>query len=188
VHEERDGIGQNYLQSAIRLFKYTKTLGEKAVSQVSGNDIHWRPDEESNSIAIIFKHMSGNMLSRWTDFLTTDGEKEWRDRDTEFVDNIKDMDSLLSIWEKGWNSLFSALEGLTYEDLGKIVYIRNEGHTVLEAIDRQLAHYAYHVGQVVYIAKSIRAESWKTLSVPKGKSRQFNEAKFKMRRRRKYST
>lgn len=188
MSEELEGIGRNYLQSAIRLFKHAKTLGEKAVSQISGDEIHWRPDEESNSIAVIFKHMSGNMLSRWTDLLTTDGEKEWRDRDSEFIDDIKGMDSLLSLWEKGWSCLFSALEDLTHKDLGRIVYIRNEGHTVLEAIDRQLAHYAYHVGQVVYIARSIRAESWKTLSVPRGESKQFNKAKFKLPKRRKHFT
>jgi hypothetical protein len=188
MHEKKDSIGENYLQSAIRLLKYTKNLGEKALSQTSGDEIHWRPDEESNSIAVIFKHMSGNMLSRWTDLLTADGEKEWRDRDKEFIDDIKDMDSLLSLWEKGWSCLFSALEALTEKDLDKIVYIRNEGHTVLEAVNRQLAHYAYHVGQVVYIAKSLRAKSWKTLSVPRGESKQFNAAKFKLPRRRKHFT
>jgi hypothetical protein len=188
LNEKNPSIGSNYLKSAVRLFKYYKTLGEKAILQVKEEEIHWQPDPLSNSIAIIFKHMSGNMLSRWTDFLTTDGEKPWRARDSEFLDDTRDMESLLSCWEKGWNCLFSVLEGLSESDLGKIIYIRNEGHTVLEAINRQLTHCTYHVGQVVHIAKSMRGDCWQSLSVPRGASAAYNREKFSKPRRRKHFT
>lgn len=178
-------IGQNYLRSIMELFQYYKELGDKALAQISDSEIHWRPDDQSNSIAVLVKHMSGNMLSRWTDFLTTDGEKEWRDRESEFIDDIKDKESMLSICEEGWDFLFSALGKLKPDDLQKIVYIRNEGHTVVEAINRHLTHCAQHVGQIIYIAKSLRANSWQSLSVPRGKSEEFNRMKFSKPKRRK---
>jgi len=188
MKESLENISQDYLQNVRRLFLYYKELGDKALAQVNESEIYWRPDEESNNIAIIIKHLSGNMLSRWTDFLTTDGEKEWRNRDDEFVDDIDNKQSLRSIWAKGWNCLFSAVGQLTQDDLQKVVYIRNEGHTVVEAINRQLTHCAQHVGQIVYIAKSIRSKSWQSLSIPRGESDKFNKGNFSKAKRQKHLT
>jgi len=187
VKNIQEDIGHNYLHNITELFLYYKGLGDKALAQISDSEIHWRPDGESNSIAVLVKHMRGNMLSRWTDFLTTDGEKEWRDRESEFIDDIKDKESMLSICKEGWNFLFSALGRLKPDDLQKIVYIRNEGHTVVEAINRHLTHCAQHVGQIIYIAKCLRAKSWESLSIPKGKSEEFNKKKFSRPKRRKSS-
>jgi hypothetical protein len=139
-------------------------------------------NEDANSIAIIVQHLAGNMLSRWTDFLTTDGEKEWRNRDAEFETNITNKQDLLAYWNSGWQCLFNSLEPLTSSDLDKIIYIRNEGHTVLEAINRQLAHYPYHVGQLVFLAKLLAADKWKSLSIPKNKSQEYNQEKFSKER------
>jgi hypothetical protein len=188
MHTCSEDTGNNYLQSATKLFRYYKKLGDGAFAQIADGEIHRQTDPDSNSIAVIAKHMAGNMASRWTDFLTTDGEKEWRDRDAEFVDDVPDKDSLIRLWENGWDLVFSALRGLKPKDLGRVVYVRNEGHTVLEAINRQLTHYGYHVGQIVYLAKDTRSGSWKSLSVPKGKSKAFNKEKFSMPRRRKHFT
>src|SRR4029078_3732524 len=137
-------------------------------------ELHWQYNEESNSIAIIVKHLWGNMLSRWTDFLTADGEKPTRDRETEFENDIKDKKELLHKWNEGWACLFNAVNSLKEEDLTTIIYIRNEGHTVTEAINRQVAHYAYHVGQIFFIGKMIKGKDWESLSIPRGKSQQFN--------------
>ncbi len=183
-----EDTGSNYLQSAVNLFRFYKRLGDGAFAQIGDDDIHRKTDPESNSIAVIAKHMAGNMVSRWTDFLTTDGEKEWRDREGEFEDDVTDKENLLRVWENGWNLVFSVLRGLKREDLGRLVYIRNEGHTVLEAINRQLTHYAYHVGQIVYLAKDTKSGPWKSLSVPKGKSEAFNREKFSRPKRRKHFT
>lgn len=169
-------IGQNYLQNSIKEFKGLKALGDKTFSQIKDEDFFWAPDEESNSIAIIVRHLSGNMISRWTDFLTTDGEKESRNRDEEFEKLFyTDKDDVLSRWEKGWKCLFDTIEALKEEDLLKQVKIRNQPHTVIEAINRQLTHYGYHVGQIVYIGKHLESANWKSLSIPKGKSKDFNE-------------
>ena len=168
----------NYLQSICQLFKYYKSLGEKAMAQVSDEGLHYQPNAESNSLAIIVKHLHGNMLSRWTDFLNTDGEKEWRNREGEFEDTLDSREAILKAWEEGWQCLFGAIEPLTGEQLDDIVYIRNEGHTVLEAINRQLAHYSYHVGQMVYLARQVRGEGWQSLSIPKGGSEAYNKDKF----------
>ena len=135
-------------------------------------------NDESNSIAIIVKHLWGNMLSRWTEFLIADGEKDSRDREAEFENDIKDKHELLQKWNEGWSCLFNAINNLKEEDLSTIVYIRNEGHTVTEAINRQVAHYAYHVGQIVFIGKMIKDSEWVSLSIPRGKSNQFNADKF----------
>lgn len=135
-------------------------------------------DEDTNSIATIVAHLGGNMLSRWTDFLTTDGEKDWRDRDAEFGHSLSDKAQLLAKWNEGWNCLFHALDSLNPDQLEQIIYIRNEGHTVIEAINRQLAHYPYHVGQIVYAAKLLKKEEWNSLSIPRNKSAQFNSEKF----------
>lgn len=156
--------------------------------QVTDEQLHWQPNEASNSIAIIVKHMAGNMLSRWTDFLTADGEKTWRNREAEFEDTFTGREDLLAYWEKGWQCLFDAIEPLSKTDLERIIYIRNEGHTVVEAINRQLAHYAYHVGQIVYLARLIANEDWKSLSIPKGGSEAFNAEKFAQEKKRQHFT
>ena len=158
----------------INRFKYYKILGDQTLDRLSEDELHWLPTEHSNSVAIIAKHCAGNMLSRWTDFLTTDGEKLWRNRDSEFEDDIESKTDLLTYWEKGWKCLFNAIENLSESDFHKKVFIRNEPHTVPDAINRQLAHYAYHVGQMVFIGKMIMGENWKSLSIPKNSSEEFN--------------
>ena len=174
----------SYLNSTKQLFRYYKTLGEKAMHQLEPGQLFTSANEDTNSIAVIVKHLSGNMLSRWTDFLTSDGEKDWRDRDGEFEENPELVDAnqakteLLAVWEKGWQCLFDALDGLTDDHLDDIVYIRNEGHTVMEAINRQLAHYPYHIGQVVFYAKMLKNGAWESLSIPKNKSTDYNADKF----------
>ena len=168
----------NYLSSAKRQFLYYKTLGEQAMAQMTDEELNWQPNEESNSIAIIVKHLWGNMLSRWTDFLQTDGEKPWRQRDAEFDNDPADREHIMKKWAEGWQCLFDAMDSITDADLGKIVYIRNEGHTVLEAINRQMAHYPCHVRQMIYIAKLCRNEGWKSLSIPRNKSGEYNAGKF----------
>ena len=171
-------MNQNYLESTRKQFEYYKSLGEKAIAQLSEADIHWQSDEESNSIAIIVNHLHGNMLSRWTNFLTEDGEKDWRNREQEFADLISDKADLTQKWEAGWSCLFEALDSLQPADLGRIIYIRNQGHTILEAITRQLCHYPYHVGQIVFLARQIRGTAWQSLSIPRGQSAQFNQKHF----------
>ncbi|WP_291115985.1 DUF1572 family protein [Flavobacterium sp. UBA6135] len=168
----------NYLESVKKQFLYYKTLGEKAMEQLEPEQLFVSVNEDTNSISIIVNHLVGNMLSRWTDFLTTDGEKEWRNRDTEFEEILKTKPELLAHWEKGWECLFDALNGLQPEQLNEIIYIRNEGHTVLEAINRQLAHYPYHIGQIVFYAKMIKKTEWQSLSIPKNKSKNYNTDKF----------
>jgi hypothetical protein len=179
---------KNYLEGTLKLFAYYKSLGDKTLEQLSENDINWQYNEDSNSIAVLVKHLWGNMLSRWTDFLTTDGEKEWRQRDAEFENDIKNKEDLLNKWNEGWDCLFSALNALTEKDLETIIYIRNEGHTVMEAINRQLAHYPYHIGQMVYIAKLLKGKHFKSLSIPKNKSATFNADKFDKEKSRKHFT
>lgn len=171
-------MGTNFLESVKKQFEYYKQLGEKTMEQLPDDKLFWQFNEESNSIAVIVKHLHGNMLSRWTDFLTTDGEKEWRKRDEEFENDIQSREALLKTWEEGWNCLFKALNALTEEDLSKTVYIRNQGCTVADAIGRQLAHYPYHIGQIVFIGKMVRNEQWHSLSIPKGGSKSYNADKF----------
>lgn len=168
----------NYLESVAKQFEYYKMLGEKTFEQLSNEHIGWQFNNESNSIATIVKHLHGNMLSRWTDFLTTDGEKEWRKRDEEFESDHLTKKDLVEKWEEGWNCLFTALTNLRENDLVKTVYIRNQGHTVVDAINRQLAHYSYHIGQIVFLGKMICDENWISLSIPKGASTEFNQTKF----------
>lgn len=168
---------KDFLQNTIKQFEYYKLLGEKSFEQISDEDLFWQYNENSNSIAIVVQHLYGNMLSRWTDFLTSDGEKDWRDRDAEFENNILSRTELLQKWNDGWKCLFDALDDLNDDDLEKMIYIRNKGLTVTDAISRQLAHYAYHVGQIVYLAR-MKAKEWKSLSIPKGQSQQYNEKKF----------
>jgi len=178
----------NYLDSAIKQFEYYKLLGEKTIAQLSDEQLYWQYNAESNSIAIIVKHLWGNMLSRWTDFLTSDGEKEWRNRDAEFETEDKSREALLEKWNEGWSCLFNALHALKEEDVTKIIYIRNQGHTVMEAINRQLAHYPYHVGQIVFIGKMICDSRWQSLSIPKGNSANYNAEKFSQPKEKKHFT
>lgn len=168
----------HYLESARKQFQTYKALGEKAMAQVTDEDLMWQAHEDSNSIATIVKHLWGNMLSRWTDFLTTDGEKPWRQRDAEFENDIPTREDLMAKWEAGWQCLFHALNSVTDADLDHVIYIRNEGDTLLSAINRQLTHYSYHVGQIVFIAKLLNKDGWQPLSVPRNGSAAFNEAKF----------
>jgi hypothetical protein len=168
-------LPQHYLADAIQTFRDYKILAERALAQISDEDFFKTLDDESNSIAVNMKHMAGNMLSRWTDFLTSDGEKPERDRDIEFVmlsgTTRHEMDAY---WERGWRCVFDAVEPLTPDDLMRTVTIRGQDHTVIQAINRQLAHYAYHVGQIVFLAKHFKSSEWQTLSVPRNKSDEFN--------------
>jgi hypothetical protein len=168
-------VGQLYLESVIKRFNDYKNLGDRTFAQLDDEDMHYQPDKESNSIAIIIQHLHGNMLSRWTNFLTEDGEKEWRQRDDEFELHSFSKDELLKLWEEGWKALLMAISPLKSDDLGKTILIRKEAHTVIDAINRQLAHIPSHVGQIVYLGKLIKSESWQTLSIPKKGSREFNE-------------
>lgn len=177
-----------YLESTKKQFEYYKMLGDKTIVQLPDDKLFWQYNDESNSIAIIIKHLSGNMLSRWTDFLTSDGEKEWRHRDEEFENDIKNKEELIQKWNDSWNCFFNSLNTLKEEDLSIIIYIRNEGHTVLEAINRQLAHYPYHVGQMVFIGKMICNENWISLSIPKGNSNSFNAEKFSKEKHKEHFT
>ena len=168
-------LARHYLDDAITSFRDYKVLAEMAFAQLEDEEFFFAPDEESNSIGVIIKHMSGNMLSRWTDFLTSDGEKPDRNRDAEFVlTDETSRDALIERWEKGWSCVFGAVEPLQPEDLGRKVLIRGEEHSVIEAINRQLTHYAYHTGQIVFLAKHIRSAEWKSLSIPRNRSAEFN--------------
>ena len=169
-------IGKEYLDTVIRRLKQYKELGDKTFSQLNDAEFHYRPNMASNSIALIIQHMSGNMLSRWTNFLTEDGEKEWRKRDDEFTDHPQhNKQALVDCWEDGWRCFFDTLASLQDDDLLKTVYIRQEPLSVMDAINRQLAHYPYHIGQIVYIGRMIRNENWKSLSIPVGQSEQYNQ-------------
>ena len=167
-----------YLNYAKKEFHRYKALGEKTFVQLKDEDLFWRYNDDSNSIANIVNHLSGNMLSRWTDFLTTDGEKNWRNREAEFDNNINTREELLATWNKGWDCLLNALDSIKPEDWEKDIYIRAERHSVMEAINRQLAHYPYHVVQIVFIGKMLAGDEWSSLSIPKGKSSEFNAEKF----------
>jgi hypothetical protein len=176
--DENINMQNNYLESAIKQFEYYKLLGDKTISKLTEENLFWQYNEESNSIATIVKHLHGNMLSRWTNFLTSDGEKEWRKRDEEFENKILEIAEVLKFWNEGWDILFETLKNLRDEDLDKIIYIRNQGHTVMEAINRQLAHYPYHVGQIVFLGKMILNDSWQSLSIPRNQSSEYNINKF----------
>ena len=164
----------SYLKDSLAVFRYYKGLAERAMAQLADEQLCAVVDVESNSIAVIVKHMTGNMRSRFTDFLTSDGEKPDRRRDLEFVEPLQTRDSLIASWEAGWDCLFAALEPLGDGDLAKTVTIRGEAHSVMQAINRQLAHYSYHCGQIVFLAKHLKAGEWKSLSVPRGSSEEFN--------------
>ena len=167
-----------YLTNVKKEFLRYKTVTEKSLEQLEEKDIHFKRDKEDNSIAVIIKHMVGNMRSRFTNFLTEDGEKTWRNRETEFEPTLHTKAEVMEAWESGWKCVFDALDGLKPEDLTLQIKIRNEAHSVVEAFNRQLAHYAYHTGQIVYLAKSIRGKNWESPSIPKGESDRFNQKMF----------
>jgi len=169
-------MGEEYLKTVITRLKYYKHLGEKTFEQLEEKDFHWQPSSESNTIAVIIQHLTGNMLSRWTNFLTEDGEKEWRERDNEFEIHSYSRQQLMEIWNKGWDCLFNTLNALTEADLLKTIYIRKEALTAIDGINRQLAHYPYHIGQIAYVGRMIRNENWKTLSIPKRASQEYNQS------------
>ncbi|MEC1178158.1 DUF1572 family protein [Metasolibacillus meyeri] len=171
-------FGKVYLTVIQERFKGLKDLGDKTIARLSEEELHWTIHESSNSISIIIRHMSGNMISRWTDFLTSDGEKSSRNREEEFMNTMTTKEELLAIWEKGWCTLFQALEKLSAEQLQSTVYIRGEAHMAVEAIERQVAHYAMHVGQILFIGKQIKKDEWESLSIPKGQSNEYNEMMF----------
>ncbi|MDV2682906.1 DUF1572 family protein [Alkalihalophilus lindianensis] len=164
-------FSSEYVRVVTSRFLEMKKTAEKAFEQVEEDFLCWSPNEESNSIAVIVQHMSGNMISRWTDFLTTDGEKKERNRDQEFINTIENKEQLYEVWNRGWGVLFHALKDLKEEELLHTVFIRNEPHTVIEAIERQMYHYSYHTGQIVYITKQVAGEEWTSLTIPKKKSK-----------------
>ncbi|ETT87756.1 DUF1572 family protein [Viridibacillus sp. FSL R5-0477] len=171
-------IGVNYLNIVKKRFMEIKKLGDQTFHQLDDEQLYWSNHEESNSIAVIIKHVGGNMVSRWSDFLSTDGEKSNRNRDLEFDDSYLPRKELIRIWEQGWQIVFNTLDDLTEQDLLKKVKIRGENHFVMAAIERQVSHYSYHVGQIVYIGKLLKTSEWQSLSIPRGKSNQFNKTMF----------
>jgi hypothetical protein len=164
----------SYLEDSLTLFRYYKNLAERAMEQVTDEQLLAVLDTEMNSIAVIVKHMAGNMRSRWTDFLVSDGEKQNRNRDAEFIDPPATREALLALWEEGWHCVFTALEPLSDGDLSRTIIIRGEPHSVMQAINRQIAHYSYHCGQIVLLAKHFKHHEWQSLSVPRGRSADFN--------------
>jgi hypothetical protein len=170
----------NYISSVRFEFERYKTLGDKTFEQLSEKDIHWTLNAEDNSIALIVKHLTGNMLSRWTNFLTEDGEKVWRNRENEFSNPYVNKAEMLANWTLGWDCLFTALDQVNDSNFNTIIKIRNENHTIVEALNRQLAHYSGHVGQIVLLGKICKGVDWKSLSIPKGGSQAFNDKKFKL--------
>lgn len=165
----------SYLKDSLAVLEHYKRLGERSMEQVSDEQLFQLLDEEANSIAIIVKHIAGNMRSRWTDFLTSDGEKADRQRDSEFVEPPDTREALMALWQDGWERVFGALAPLTDADMGRQVFIRGEAHSVTQAINRQLAHYACHIGQIMLLAKHLRGKEWKSLSIPKNQSAEFNQ-------------
>lgn len=166
--------GTLYLQSVLGNFHGLKKQAERAMAQLEPDQLFVKLEPEGNNIAILVQHMSGNMLSRWTDFLTTDGEKPDRNRDQEFEDMVKTKEELMARWEKGWERVFEAVHKLTEEDLEKTIYIRSEAHTVMKAIQRQVVHYGLHVGEILLIARTLKGAQWQSLSIPKGKSNEYH--------------
>ncbi len=175
------------IHALLKLFTYYKVLAEKAIAQVDDEHLHRALGEDGNSIAVVMRHVAGNARSRFTDFLTSDGEKPWRDREGEFAETVATRDQLWEEWNAGWACLFSTLEQLEEMDMERLVYIRNEGHTVQEALHRQLAHYAYHVGQIVLLARAFTGSAWTSLSIPRGKSTDFNAQKSQDKERKHFT-
>lgn len=166
-------IEERYLKTVIEKFKDIKQLGDRTIEQLNDSELHWSINEESNSIAVIMKHLSGNMISRWSDFLTSDGEKESRDRDSEFMDAAESRKEIIDGWEQGWDTLLGTLSNLESENLLETIRIRSEEHIVIEAIERQMSHYSYHIGQIVYIGKQIKGSEFNPLTIPKGESEKY---------------
>ena len=166
------------LSGIIKQFEYYKSLGDKTFAQINDEQMHFKPNNYSNNISIIVKHIVGNMLSRWTNFLTEDGEKQWRNREGEFEDTYTSKKEMIAAWEKGWQCLFDTITSLNAESLKQTILIRNQEQTVIDAIHRQLAHYPYHIGQIVYLGTSIKGDHWQSLSIPKGESNTYNKEKF----------
>ena len=164
----------SYLKDSLDLLRYYKKLAEQAMAQAPDDALFRELDAQSNSIAIVVKHMAGNMRSRWTDFLTSDGEKPWRNRDSEFEAPPRTRADVIALWEAGWGCMFAALEPLTEDDLGRTITIRTEAHSVMQAINRQVAHYTYHVGQIVYLARHFAGDKWQSVTIPRKKSAEFN--------------
>ena len=181
-------MNSSYLLSIKKQFIYYKNLGDKTFTQLNNEQFFWQFNDASNSIAVLVKHIAGNLLSRWTNFLTEDGEKVWRNRDTEFEQTFTTKEEIISYWEQGWLCLFNAINSLQNSDLDTIVYIRNQGHTVIEAINRQLGHYPYHIGQIVFLGKMMSNNDWKTLSIAKNKSKDYNADKFLKEKSKKHFT
>ncbi len=180
---------KDYLNSIVRQFHYYKQLGDRTMAQLSDDQLFEELNTDSNSVAIIAKHIAGNQLSRWTDFWTTDGEKEWRNRDSEFeLEAISTRKELLTKWEQGWQCLFDAVDTINSKNFDQLVYIRNMGHTIPDAVNRQLCHYSYHVGQMVFIGKVLTGKKWESLSIPKGQSKTYNQEKFSKAKSKKHFT
>lgn len=173
--DEFHDVALAMINGSISAFRSNKGWADKAIAQLSDDKLHVALDANTNSIAVIMKHVAGNLLSRWTDFLTTDGEKSWRNRDDEFVDTFKDRDQLISYWESGWKTLFDSLSVLSGEDLGKNVTIRGELHSVPLAMQRSLAHTTYHIGQIILISRILAGDNWTTITIPRGGSSNFNQ-------------
>jgi uncharacterized protein DUF1572 len=183
-----ENLAQHYLENAMAEFRSLKKQGERAMEQLDDEQFFVTPDAESNSVAIIVRHLAGNMRSRWVDFLTSDGEKPDRFRDQEFIiDANTKRAEVVEMWERGWRYVFDAVEALRPEDVMRTVMIRQEPHTVLKAINRQLTHYAGHVGQIVFLAKHLKSTEWKTLSVPRGQSEQFNQMMIELSQKQQQS-
>lgn len=183
----------NYTSSCIKQFKYYKSLADKSIATLSDEELFnafygQQGSENLNSVAVIVKHIAGNMKSRWTDVFTTDGEKEWRNRELEFEDESWSREQLLNHWEEAWKILFDLLDSLVEEDFSRIIYIRNMGHSLVEAMNRQLMHYSYHIGQIVLLAKTFKGDKWQSLSIAKGKSKAYNADKFSKEKSQKHFT
>ena len=176
----------SYIPSVIKQFEYNKSLGDKTFQQLTKEQLFFTCNEESNSIATLVKHISGNMRSRWTNFLTEDGEKSWRNRDEEFINTYASKEEVILDWEQGWTCLFENLHTITPENSDTIVYVRNEGHSIAEAINRQLCHYSYHIGQIVMIGKMVQNTNWETLSIARNASKSYNEEKFSQNKSKKH--
>ncbi|MCK0130890.1 DUF1572 domain-containing protein [Flavobacteriaceae bacterium F08102] len=179
---------ESYIESIQKQFTYYKYLGDQTLARFNFDELSWKYNEQSNSMSLLVKHMAGNMLSRWTNFFTEDGEKEWRQRDLEFEDDFPNKEAIIKAWNHGWECLFQVINSLTTDDLDRIIYIRNQGHTVTEAINRQLCHYSYHVGQLVFIGKMIQGADWNSLSIPKNRSSEYNQQKFKKDKDKRHFT
>ena len=182
------GYAEHFRDNALKQFDYYKVLGERTFAQLSDDELFWQYNDESNSIAVMVKHISGNMLSRWTDFLNTDGEKEWRNRDQEFEVSFETREQLMAVWNKGWDCMIGALKEIDASNFDQTIYIRNIAHSITEAVVRQIAHIASHIGQIIYVGKMIKGTDWESLSIPRGQSEAFNQKSFDKGKRSEHYT